>query len=207
MYDLIDKKRSVRKLYTESLIGRGDITLEEAEQALQDYQGQLEKVFTEVREADRASRRRPQVPDAAGRSSRSPVRTAVSAEVVKRIAESQVNIPDDFTVHPRLLPQLQRRAAMVEDGTIDWGMGETLAIGSLLLEGTPVRLSGQDSRRGTFGQRHAVLIDRETGEDYTPLQYLVRGPGPLQRLRLAALRVRGRWASSTATRWPARTRW
>ncbi len=70
------------------------------------------------------------------------------------------------------MPQLQRRAAMVEDGTIDWGMGETLAIGSLLLEGTPVRLAGQDSRRGTFGQRHAVLIDRETGEDYTPLLYL-----------------------------------
>ncbi|MGW2690579.1 multifunctional oxoglutarate decarboxylase/oxoglutarate dehydrogenase thiamine pyrophosphate-binding subunit/dihydrolipoyllysine-residue succinyltransferase subunit [Streptomyces sp. NPDC001296] len=170
MYDLIDKKRSVRKLYTESLIGRGDITLEEAEQALQDYQGQLEKVFTEVREATSqqvaAPVQEPQdgFPVAVG--------TAISSEVVKRIAESQVNIPDHFTVHPRLLPQLQRRASMVEDGTIDWGMGETLAIGSLLLEGTPVRLSGQDSRRGTFGQRHAVLIDRETGEDYTPLQYL-----------------------------------
>ena len=98
--------------------------------------------------------------------------TAISQEVVKRIAESQVNIPDRITVHPRLLPQLQRRAAMVEDGTIDWGMGETLAIGSLLMEGTPVRLAGQDSRRGTFGQRHAVLVDRETGDDYTPLLYL-----------------------------------
>ncbi|MGI5137072.1 MULTISPECIES: multifunctional oxoglutarate decarboxylase/oxoglutarate dehydrogenase thiamine pyrophosphate-binding subunit/dihydrolipoyllysine-residue succinyltransferase subunit [unclassified Streptomyces] len=170
MYDLIDKKRSVRKLYTESLIGRGDITLEEAEQALQDYQGQLEKVFTEVREATSqpVSAATPEPQDGFPVA----VDTAVSAEVVKRIAESQVNIPDYFTVHPRLLPQLQRRAAMVEDGTIDWGMGETLAIGSLLLDGTPVRLSGQDSRRGTFGQRHAVLIDRETGEDYTPLQYL-----------------------------------
>ncbi|MEU5798313.1 multifunctional oxoglutarate decarboxylase/oxoglutarate dehydrogenase thiamine pyrophosphate-binding subunit/dihydrolipoyllysine-residue succinyltransferase subunit [Streptomyces sp. NPDC047813] len=170
MYDLIDKKRSVRKLYTESLIGRGDITLEEAEQALQDYQGQLEKVFTEVREAT--------AQPAAGAAQEAQdgfpaaVPTAISAEVVKRIAESQVNIPDHITVHPRLLPQLQRRAAMVEDGTIDWGMGETLAIGSLLLDGTPVRLAGQDSQRGTFGQRHAVLIDRETGEEYTPLQYL-----------------------------------
>lgn len=170
MYDLIDKKRSVRKLYTESLIGRGDITLEEAEQALQDYQGQLEKVFTEVREATS----QPSAPQSPDPQAGFPVEvsTAISAEVVKRIAESQVNIPDHFTVHPRLLPQLQRRAAMVEDGTIDWGMGETLAIGSLLLEGVPVRLSGQDSRRGTFGQRHAVLIDRETGEDYTPLLYL-----------------------------------
>ncbi|MEU3825824.1 multifunctional oxoglutarate decarboxylase/oxoglutarate dehydrogenase thiamine pyrophosphate-binding subunit/dihydrolipoyllysine-residue succinyltransferase subunit [Streptomyces sp. NPDC029080] len=170
MYDLIDKKRSVRKLYTESLIGRGDITLEEAEQALQDYQGQLEKVFTEVREATS----QPAAGDTQAPQDGFPVAvpTAISAEVVKRIAESQVNVPDHITVHPRLQPQLQRRAAMVEDGTIDWGMGETLAIGSLLLDGTPVRLAGQDSQRGTFGQRHAVLIDRETGEEYTPLQYL-----------------------------------
>ncbi|MET8133464.1 multifunctional oxoglutarate decarboxylase/oxoglutarate dehydrogenase thiamine pyrophosphate-binding subunit/dihydrolipoyllysine-residue succinyltransferase subunit [Streptomyces sp. NPDC006290] len=170
MYDLIDKKRSVRKLYTESLIGRGDITLEEAEQALQDFQGQLEKVFTEVREAV-AQVPEAHIPDVQAEFPVA-VSTAVSQEIVKRIAESQVNIPDNVTVHPRLLPQLQRRAAMIEDGTIDWGMGETLAIGSLLLEGTPVRLSGQDSRRGTFGTRHAVLIDRVTGEDYTPLQYL-----------------------------------
>ncbi|MEU8487873.1 multifunctional oxoglutarate decarboxylase/oxoglutarate dehydrogenase thiamine pyrophosphate-binding subunit/dihydrolipoyllysine-residue succinyltransferase subunit [Streptomyces sp. NPDC048641] len=170
MYDLIDKKRSVRKLYTESLIGRGDITLEEAEQALQDFQGQLEKVFAEVREATSL----PAPVPALDPQAEFPVAvsTAISQETVKRIAESQVNIPDRVTVHPRLLPQLQRRAAMIEDGTIDWGMGETLAIGSLLLEGTPVRLSGQDSRRGTFGQRHAVLIDRETGEDFTPLLYL-----------------------------------
>ncbi|MFE6691612.1 multifunctional oxoglutarate decarboxylase/oxoglutarate dehydrogenase thiamine pyrophosphate-binding subunit/dihydrolipoyllysine-residue succinyltransferase subunit [Streptomyces sp. NPDC057743] len=170
MYDLIDKKRSVRKLYTESLIGRGDITLEEAEQALQDFQGQLEKVFTEVRDATTA----PGAVEVPQPQAEFPVHvdTAVSQEVVKRIAESQVNIPENITVHPRLLPQLQRRATMVEEGTIDWGMGETLAIGSLLMEGTPVRLAGQDSRRGTFGQRHAVLIDRETGNDYTPLLYL-----------------------------------
>ncbi|MFB7672051.1 multifunctional oxoglutarate decarboxylase/oxoglutarate dehydrogenase thiamine pyrophosphate-binding subunit/dihydrolipoyllysine-residue succinyltransferase subunit [Kitasatospora purpeofusca] len=170
MYDLIDKKRSVRKLYTEGLIGRGDITMEEAEQALQDFQGQLEKVFAEVRDAAQAP---------AAAISGKPVadfpvtiRTGISEEMVKRIAASQVNLPDWLTVHPRLLPQLQRRAGSVEDNTIDWAMGETLAIGSLLMEGHPVRLAGQDSRRGTFGQRHAVLIDRATGEDYTPLQYL-----------------------------------
>ncbi|MFD0275472.1 multifunctional oxoglutarate decarboxylase/oxoglutarate dehydrogenase thiamine pyrophosphate-binding subunit/dihydrolipoyllysine-residue succinyltransferase subunit, partial [Kitasatospora sp. NPDC127111] len=170
MYDLIDKKRSVRKLYTEGLIGRGDITMEEAEQALQDFQGQLEKVFAEVRDAA-------QTPAAA--TNGKPVadfpvniQTGISQEMVKRIAASQVNLPEWLTVHPRLLPQLQRRAASVEDNTIDWAMGETLAIGSLLMEGHPVRLAGQDSRRGTFGQRHAVLIDRNTGEDYTPLLYL-----------------------------------
>ncbi|WP_329185756.1 multifunctional oxoglutarate decarboxylase/oxoglutarate dehydrogenase thiamine pyrophosphate-binding subunit/dihydrolipoyllysine-residue succinyltransferase subunit [Actinacidiphila glaucinigra] len=172
MYDLIDKKRSVRKLYTESLIGRGDITLEEAEQVLQDYQGQLEKVFTEVREATAPAASQQEETQAAGPEFPVPVGTAISQETVKRIAASQVNIPERITVHPRLMPQLQRRAAMVEDDTIDWAMGETLAIGSLLMEGTPVRLAGQDSRRGTFGQRHAVLVDRETGEDYTPLLYL-----------------------------------
>ncbi|MGW4892213.1 multifunctional oxoglutarate decarboxylase/oxoglutarate dehydrogenase thiamine pyrophosphate-binding subunit/dihydrolipoyllysine-residue succinyltransferase subunit [Kitasatospora sp. NPDC004240] len=170
MYDLIDKKRSVRKLYTEGLIGRGDITMEEAEQALQDFQGQLEKVFAEVRDAAQAP---------ADATNGKPVadfpvsiQTGISQEMVKRIAASQVNLPDWLTVHPRLLPQLQRRAASVEDNTIDWAMGETLAIGSLLMEGHPVRLAGQDSRRGTFGQRHAVLIDRNSGEDYTPLLYL-----------------------------------
>ncbi|GAA2946736.1 multifunctional oxoglutarate decarboxylase/oxoglutarate dehydrogenase thiamine pyrophosphate-binding subunit/dihydrolipoyllysine-residue succinyltransferase subunit [Kitasatospora cinereorecta] len=170
MYTLIDKKRSVRKLYTESLIGRGDITLEEAEQALQDFQGQLEKVFAEVREAT-STPSQPHVPDVQAEFPVA-VATAVSSEVVKLIAESQVNIPDEITVHPRLMPQMQRRAASVENGTIDWGMGETLAIGSLLMEGTPVRLAGQDTRRGTFGQRHAVLVDQKTGEDYTPLLYL-----------------------------------
>ncbi|MEU7169762.1 multifunctional oxoglutarate decarboxylase/oxoglutarate dehydrogenase thiamine pyrophosphate-binding subunit/dihydrolipoyllysine-residue succinyltransferase subunit [Streptomyces morookaense] len=170
MYDLIDKKRSVRKLYTESLIGRGDITLEEAEQALQDYQGQLEKVFVEVRDADTAPAA--YEPPAELPEFPAPVNTAISQEVLKRIAESQVTTPENVTVHPRLVPQLQRRAASIEDGTIDWGMGETIAFGSLLMEGTPVRLAGQDSRRGTFGQRHAVLVDRETGEDYTPLLYL-----------------------------------
>ncbi|WBP87056.1 multifunctional oxoglutarate decarboxylase/oxoglutarate dehydrogenase thiamine pyrophosphate-binding subunit/dihydrolipoyllysine-residue succinyltransferase subunit [Kitasatospora cathayae] len=170
MYDLIDKKRSVRKLYTEGLIGRGDITMEEAEQALQDFQGQLEKVFAEVRDAAQA----PADTTAGKPVADFPVsiQTGISQEMVKRIAASQVNHPDWLTVHPRLLPQLQRRAASVEDNTIDWAMGETLAIGSLLMEGHPVRLAGQDSRRGTFGQRHAVLIDRKTGEDYTPLQYL-----------------------------------
>ncbi|MEO3767955.1 multifunctional oxoglutarate decarboxylase/oxoglutarate dehydrogenase thiamine pyrophosphate-binding subunit/dihydrolipoyllysine-residue succinyltransferase subunit [Streptomyces sp. B8F3] len=171
MVELIDKKRSVRKLYTESLIGRGDITMEEAEQALQDFQGQLEKVFTEVRDATETPAPA-EVPPHALPGFPVTVETAVSEEVVKRIADSQVSLPDQVSVHPRLLPQLQRRVSMVEDDTIDWGMGETLAFGSLLMEGTPVRLAGQDSRRGTFGHRHAVLVDQKTGEDYTPLNYL-----------------------------------
>ncbi|WP_165990126.1 multifunctional oxoglutarate decarboxylase/oxoglutarate dehydrogenase thiamine pyrophosphate-binding subunit/dihydrolipoyllysine-residue succinyltransferase subunit, partial [Streptomyces sp. YIM 98790] len=171
MYNLIDKKRSVRKLYTEALISRGDITMEEAEQVLQDFQDQLEKVFKEVRDATEAPSPTP-VPTPPLAQFPVPVDSAVSQEVLKRVAESQTSIPDRFHVHPRLLPQLQRRAAMVEEGTIDWAMGEALAIGSLLMEGTPVRLAGQDSRRGTFAQRHAVLVDQTSAEEYTPLLHL-----------------------------------
>jgi multifunctional 2-oxoglutarate metabolism enzyme len=179
MYDLVEAKRSTRKVYTESLIARGDITMEEAEAALRDYQQQLERVFTETRDAAE----RPAEPGSVVRPepedrpvNHEAVPTAVSAEVVKRIIDTQVNLPADFTPHPRLKPLLDRRAAMVEDDTIDWATGELLAFGGLVLDGHPVRLVGQDSRRGTFGQRHAVLVDRHTGTDYTPLKQLESGP-------------------------------
>ncbi|MCW2573329.1 MAG: kgd [Frankiales bacterium] len=174
MYDTIDAKRSVRKIYTEALIGRGDITVEQAEAALRDYQEQLEKVFQGTRDAST----QPSVEPAMGTPAPEAVQTAIPMEVVKTVVDSQVNLPEGFTVHPRLLPQLQKRAAMVNDATIDWAMGETLAFGSLLLEGRPVRLAGQDSRRGTFGQRHAVLVDRTTGAEHTPLAHLSETQAP-----------------------------
>ena len=175
MYDLIDAKRSVRKLYTESLIGRGDISLEEAEQALRDYQERLEKVFVETRDAAAGSGTAPLPAEQSGDDA---PQTAVASEVIRRIAAGQLEVPEGFTVHPRLLPMLQRRTQMLDDNTVDWAMGETLAFGSLLIEGRPVRLAGQDSRRGTFGQRHSVLIDRETGAEHTPLRYLAPDQGP-----------------------------
>ena len=173
MYDLIEQKRSVRKLYTESLIGRGDITLEEAEQVLRDYQQQLERVFTEVREA--TSQPSPSewttVPDYPEKRG-TETATAVSKETLKRISDAHVNAPEGFTVHPKVLPQLQRRAAAITDGPIDWGTGEILAFGSLLMDGRPVRLAGQDSRRGTFVQRFATIIDRQNADEWTPLSNL-----------------------------------
>jgi multifunctional 2-oxoglutarate metabolism enzyme len=171
MYDLIDAKRSTRKLYTEALIGRGDITMEEAEQALRDYQQQLERAFTETRDATprhaeviRAERAAPAPIDHRA------VPTVISDEAIKQIIETQLNPPEGFTIHPRLLPQLQRRATMVSDDAIDWATGELLAFGAVLMDGHTVRLVGQDTRRGTFGQRHAVLVDRHTGAEYTPLR-------------------------------------
>ena len=173
MYDLIDAKRSVRKLYTESLIGRGDITLEEAEQALRDYQQELERAFTETRDASRQSADpgavlpRPSVPQPADHGG---TPTAISEEIIKRIVDTQLSLPEGFTPHPRLQPQLHRRATMIEQDQIDWATGELLAFGSVLIDGHTVRLVGQDTRRGTFGQRHAVIVDRHTGEEYTPLR-------------------------------------
>jgi 2-oxoglutarate dehydrogenase E1 component len=79
-------------------------------------------------------------------------------------------VPEGFTVHPRLRPVLQRRATMVAEDAIDWATGELLAFGSVLMNHHTVRLVGQDTRRGTFGQRHAVLVDRNTGAEYTPLR-------------------------------------
>jgi 2-oxoglutarate decarboxylase len=171
MYDLIEQKRSVRKLYTESLIGRGDITLEEAEQVLKDYQQQLERVFTEVREATNVPESWTTVPDYPEKSHED-FTTAIPRETLKRISDAYVSAPEGFTVHPKVLPQLQRRAAAMTDGPIDWGAGEILALGSLLMDGRPVRLSGQDSRRGTFASRFATIIDRRNANEWTPLANL-----------------------------------
>jgi 2-oxoglutarate dehydrogenase E1 component len=171
MYDLIEQKRSVRKLYTESLIGRGDITIEEAEQVLKDYQQQLERVFTEVREASSQPSEWTTVPDYPDKPS-GETKTAIPMEVLKRIADAYVTPPDGFTVHPKVMPQLQRRATAITEGPIDWGTGEILAFGALLMEGRPVRLAGQDSRRGTFVSRFATIIDRVNADEWTPLSNL-----------------------------------
>ncbi|WP_326825452.1 multifunctional oxoglutarate decarboxylase/oxoglutarate dehydrogenase thiamine pyrophosphate-binding subunit/dihydrolipoyllysine-residue succinyltransferase subunit [Streptosporangium sp. NBC_01639] len=177
MYDLIDAKRSTRKLYTEALIGRGDITVEEAESALRDYQAKLENAFAATREVAKETTgefTRPiDVDNVPWSHEDTP--TGISEETVKRIVETQLNLPEGFTVHPRLLPVIQRRGQMVAEDRVDWGMGETLAFGSLLIDGHPVRLVGQDSRRGTFVQRHAVLVDRITGEEHTPLKTFNEG--------------------------------
>ncbi|HVW44567.1 MAG TPA: multifunctional oxoglutarate decarboxylase/oxoglutarate dehydrogenase thiamine pyrophosphate-binding subunit/dihydrolipoyllysine-residue succinyltransferase subunit [Amycolatopsis sp.] len=176
MYDIIDTKRSVRKTYTEALIGRGDISVEEAEAALRDFSSQLEHVFNEVRELEKhpiapspSVEEEQQVP--------AKVPTAVSREVIERIGDAFLNTPDGFSPHPRVKPVLERRAKMTREGGVDWAFGELLAFGSLAMEGRLVRLSGQDSRRGTFTQRHSVLIDRKTGREYAPLQNLSEDQG------------------------------
>jgi len=173
MYKLIDAKRSTRKLYTEALIGRGDITVEEAEEVLRDYQQQLEGVFTSVHNTEPESDpswRPPVVPAPAT------VNTSVAEDQLRKIALTQSSMPVEFTVHPKLLPQLLKRVEMLDESTVDWATGEMFAFGSLLLEGHPIRMSGQDVRRGTFSNRHAVIVDKENGKELFPLRSLVKDP-------------------------------
>jgi len=182
MYNLIEKKRSVRRLYTENLVSRGDISVEEAELALQDYQQRLERVFTETRAGVGAQPAGEHVgglerPESQREDAGTMVgwQTAVPHTVIERIGEAHTSPPEGFTVHPKLVKLLETRRLMAKEGGIDFGFGELLAFGSLLMEGTPVRLAGQDSRRGTFTQRHAVFHDRANGAEWTPLNYLAKG--------------------------------
>lgn len=171
MYDVIDHKRGVRKTYTEALIGRGDISMKEAEDALRDYQGQLERVFNEVRELEKHAVE-PSESVESDQVIPQKLSTAVDKSVLHRIGDAHLATPDGFTVHPRVKPVLEKRREMAYEGKIDWAFAELLAFGSLVAEGKMVRLSGQDSRRGTFTQRHSVVIDRKTGEEFTPLSLL-----------------------------------
>ncbi|WP_219413080.1 multifunctional oxoglutarate decarboxylase/oxoglutarate dehydrogenase thiamine pyrophosphate-binding subunit/dihydrolipoyllysine-residue succinyltransferase subunit [Pseudonocardia nigra] len=176
MYDIIDAKRSVRKIYTESLIGRGDISVEEAEHALKDFSNQLEHVFNEVRELEKT----PPAPSPSveqEQSVPSDLDTSVPLEVVHRIGDAHVELPEGFTVHQRVKPVLQKRAKMSREGNVDWAFAELLALGSLAMGGKLIRLSGQDTRRGTFVQRHSVVIDRKSGEEYYPLRNLAEHQG------------------------------
>lgn len=174
MYDVIDHKRGVRKTYTEALIGRGDISMKEAEDALRDYQGQLERVFNEVRELEKHDVE----PSESVESEQLPAKgltTAVDKSLLAKIGDAHLAIPEGFSVHPRVKPVLEKRREMAYEGKVDWAFGELLALGTLVSEGKLIRLSGQDSRRGTFTQRHSVIIDRKTGEEFTPLQLLALG--------------------------------
>ncbi len=172
MTNLIEAKRSVRRLYTEALVGRGDITEEEYEQAKRDFQDRLEIAFAETHAAETGSSRVVDADEDAEPASGEPDSTGVSREVVNLIGDAFVNKPEGFTVHSKLQQLLDKRLDMSRNGSIDWSFGELLAFGSLLLEKTNVRLAGQDSRRGTFVQRHSVLHDRANGQEWIPLANL-----------------------------------
>jgi len=176
MYNLIEAKRSVRTLYLESLVGRGDITREEFEQSNADFQAKLENAFVAVHEAMSQPVELVSRPVGIGTTASDHPEinheTKVSKDVVELIGNAHSNLPPAFSVHPKLQQLLAKRVEMSKEGAIDWGFGELLALGALLVEGVNVRMSGQDTRRGTFVQRHAVFHDRENGQEWIPLRNL-----------------------------------
>jgi len=176
MYNLIEAKRSVRTLYLESLVGRGDITREEFEQSNTDFQARLEQAFTDVHEAMAKPVELQARPVGIGTTASDHPEinhiSAIKNEVVELIGNAHSNLPPNFNVHPKLQQLLAKRVEMSREGGIDWGFGELLALGSLLVEGVNIRMSGQDTRRGTFVQRHAVFHDRENGQEWMPLRNL-----------------------------------
>ncbi|NMA75646.1 MAG: multifunctional oxoglutarate decarboxylase/oxoglutarate dehydrogenase thiamine pyrophosphate-binding subunit/dihydrolipoyllysine-residue succinyltransferase subunit, partial [Actinomycetales bacterium] len=179
MYKLIGDKPSTRKLYTEVLIERGDLTEEETEGLVRNFQEHLDEAFASTRadasgsSGSEANVQGLDLPDSQqGPAAPAEAETAVDASVLEQIGKVHSEVPASFTVHPKLMTVLQRRTQMAGAGNIDWAFGELLAFGSLLLQGHRVRLAGQDSRRGTFVQRHSVLIDHENGDTWTPLSHL-----------------------------------
>ena len=179
MYDLIEKKRPVRKIYTESLIGRGDISLEDAEQAVNRFRDRLEEVFANVRNPDVPREAEPyrMVPNYPDKPDR-PLGTAITPEAMGKVADVYSKFPEGFNLHPKVAPQLERRADAIKNGPIDWATAEILAFGSLLMDGHRVRISGQDARRGTFSQRFGAVVDRATNEAWVPLKHLTDDQAP-----------------------------
>jgi 2-oxoglutarate dehydrogenase E1 component len=172
MVERIEAHPTVRELYGEQLVAEGVLTAAEAEE----HVGEVEAQIREAHERLKASfadgipvkTRSEGVPRGAG----TPVETAVDEPELRRLNEELLRVPDGFTVHPKLERQLERRRVALDEGGIDWGQAEALAFASLLVDGIPVRLTGQDTERGTFSHRHLVLHDIETGDHYAPIQHL-----------------------------------
>ena len=182
MYAKIKAKKRVSELWAEQLVEDGVLTQEEVEQQRQDVWDELTRLHQELKAQIKAAEDAGTVEQPTGeyqldRSPSPEVQTAVSPDRLRSLNEELLRIPDGFTVHPKLVKQLERRRQAVgADGGIDWAHAEALAFASLLTEGVPIRLTGQDVERGTFSQRHMVLHDAKTGQTICPIQSL---PGAL----------------------------
>jgi 2-oxoglutarate dehydrogenase E1 component len=170
MYKIIDQMRSVRKVYTETLVRRGDISIEQAESQLDQFNSRLQSVLDEVRTVPVPTLEG--VPVADIPVDLAPPETGVDRTTLLEVAAATTSAPEGFTIHPKLERQFAQRRAMLEAGDVDWALGEALALGTLVKGGSNVRLVGQDTRRGTFSHRHAALVDYENGDQYVPLTNL-----------------------------------
>jgi multifunctional 2-oxoglutarate metabolism enzyme len=175
MYELIRAHRSVRKLYTETLVNRGDLSLAEAEAALDDFRARLTRAFEETHaSAAPEPRVNAEIPETVEPSPP----TGVGRAPLERIVDALVSWPEDFNINPKLEKILHSRRTEFDADHVDWALAEALAFGSLALEGTPVRLAGQDTRRGTFSQRHGVLVDTDTEHEYFQLAHIAPEQAP-----------------------------
>ncbi len=172
MAQLIDRHPPARELYAQRLIDEGVVTEDEAQEMVKSVEARIKDAHEHLREEiGKPSENDGRIPRGSGAS----VITAVSADRLRELNNELLTVPDDFKVHPKLVKQLLRRGEALESGGIDWGHAEALAFASLLVEGIPIRLSGQDTERGTFSHRHIVLHDAENGGVYTPIQHLRDG--------------------------------
>ena len=183
LYRKIQAKRTPRLVYTELLLRRGDLKPEEAEAMMDDFRARLNTAFDRTAGVEEkrpgASPEERFARDAAAAPPDAPA-TAAPREALLAVVDALVRHPDGFGIHPKLDRQFSKRRDLFDAGRIDWGFGEALAFGTLVAEGTPVRISGQDSRRGTFSHRHAVLYDQGTGEEYVPLCHVAGGQAPFE---------------------------
>jgi multifunctional 2-oxoglutarate metabolism enzyme len=183
MYAKIRNHPTVRKIFARQLVEQGVVTKEEADD-------QEQEVWQHLTERHQRLKRRieeaQQVEHTTGqyeldRSPSPEVKTAVSADRLRVLNEELLKVPDGFTIHPKLVRLFEhRRQALGPDGGIDWAHAEALAFASLLTEGTPIRLTGQDTERGTFSQRHMVLHDAKTGHAVSPIQNLPGALAPME---------------------------
>ena len=172
---MIKSKQSTLTQYTQKLLDKGVIVESQAKEI-------AERLDASLDAAQAAAKKEPHGPmidpgserwkGIVGKFSFEPANTAVSVETLKEVCTALGSVPEGFNLNPKLKALLEERAALPNGGNVSWAHGELLAFGTLLLEGIPVRLSGQDSRRGTFTQRHSVLRDTNTGEPYTGLNQM-----------------------------------
>jgi 2-oxoglutarate dehydrogenase E1 component len=181
MYALIDRKPTVREVYVNRLVASSQMTHEEAARIVTERRALLEQGLEEARRGDYGAPPNAMEgiwsPYFGGPDAKVPeVPTKVPKELLLELLERLTHLPDGFHAHPKAKKILeQRRDRVQKDGMLFWETAEALALATLLYDGHPIRISGQDSRRGTFSHRHAVLYDTETGEPYTPLAHVLDG--------------------------------
>ena len=177
LYSKIRSRRLLREIYAERLIGAEVLSPERVREIEEARKAALEEAYESI-QSHSPGPDEPYEPNGpwTGFSRVRPEEaadTSVSVERLSEIAEGLGSLPEYFHLHPKLKALVYRRGRMIEDqAPVDWAMAEALAFGSLLMEGTAVRLSGQDCSRGTFSHRHAVFVDQESGEEYAPLDHL-----------------------------------